>query len=160
MQGWVDLVGLLHTEMVWRRPKTVTHPGTNRARRALTSFIRRTPLTTTPRRQPTADCGSVEAWLFMNYTVRQKKRTAFLLWISFLICNVTWQNLVLLLLVNIIVDVTCLISGIYTNLCIFLCKKCDVVYVVNRGVNRRTSRHRLVFQFHYYAKFFTHAKIK
>ena len=32
------------------RPKTVTHPGTNRARRALTSFMRRTPLTTTPRR--------------------------------------------------------------------------------------------------------------
>jgi len=27
----------------------VTHPGTNRARRALTSFMRRTPLTTTPR---------------------------------------------------------------------------------------------------------------
>ena len=36
----------------YTRPKTVTHPGTNRARRALTSFIRRTPLTTTPRRQP------------------------------------------------------------------------------------------------------------
>jgi len=34
------------------RPKTVTHPSTNRARRALTSFMRRTPLTTTPRRQP------------------------------------------------------------------------------------------------------------
>ena len=34
----------------YTRPKTVTHPGTNRARRALTSFIRRTPLTTTPRR--------------------------------------------------------------------------------------------------------------
>ena len=33
------------------RPKTVTHPGTNRARRGLTSFMRRTPLTTTPRRQ-------------------------------------------------------------------------------------------------------------
>jgi len=39
MQGWVDQVGLLHT-----------HPGTNRARRALTSFMQRTPLTTTPRR--------------------------------------------------------------------------------------------------------------
>ena len=36
----------------YTRPKTVTHPCTNRARRALTSFIRRTPLTTTPRRQP------------------------------------------------------------------------------------------------------------
>ena len=33
----------------YTRPKTVTHPGTNRARRALTSFMRRTPLTTTPR---------------------------------------------------------------------------------------------------------------
>ena len=31
------------------RPETVTHPSTNRARRALTSFMRRTPLTTTPR---------------------------------------------------------------------------------------------------------------
>ena len=37
----------------YTRPKTVTHPGSNRARRALTSFMRRTPLTTTPRRQPT-----------------------------------------------------------------------------------------------------------
>jgi len=34
------------------RPRTVTHLGTNRARRGLTSFVRRTPLTTTPRRQP------------------------------------------------------------------------------------------------------------
>ena len=37
----------------YTRQKTVTRPGTNRARRALTSFMRRTPLTTTPRRQPT-----------------------------------------------------------------------------------------------------------
>ena len=36
----------------YTRPKTVTHPGTNRARRGLTSFMRRTPLTTAPRRQP------------------------------------------------------------------------------------------------------------
>ena len=43
--------------MVYTRPKTVTHPGTNRARRALTSFMRRTPLTTTPRRQPPMRCG-------------------------------------------------------------------------------------------------------
>jgi len=34
----------------YTRPKTVTHPSLNRARRALTSFKRRTPLTTTPRR--------------------------------------------------------------------------------------------------------------
>ena len=33
----------------YTHPKTVTHPGTNRTRRALTSFMRRTPLTTTPR---------------------------------------------------------------------------------------------------------------
>jgi len=50
MQGLVGLVGLLHTKMVYP-PKTVTRPGTHRARRALTSFMRRTPLTTTPRRQ-------------------------------------------------------------------------------------------------------------
>ena len=51
MQGCVDLVGFLR--MRWyTRPKTVTHPSTNRARRALTSFMRRTPLTTTPRRRP------------------------------------------------------------------------------------------------------------
>ena len=36
----------------YTRPKTITHPSTNRARRALTSFTRQTPLTTTPRRQP------------------------------------------------------------------------------------------------------------
>ena len=37
----------------YTRPKTVTHTGSNRARRALTSFMRRTPLTIMPRRQPT-----------------------------------------------------------------------------------------------------------
>jgi len=54
MQGWVDPVGLLHTEMVYHntRPKMVTHPGTNRARRVLTLFMQWTPLTTMPRRQP------------------------------------------------------------------------------------------------------------
>jgi len=35
--------------MVYTRPKTVTRPSSNRARRALTSFMQRTPLTTTPR---------------------------------------------------------------------------------------------------------------
>ena len=43
------------------RPKTVTHPGTNRARRALTSFMRRTPLTTTPR----LVCGSLWLTIFL-----------------------------------------------------------------------------------------------
>ena len=50
MHSWVDVVGLLHTETVYP-PKTVTHPSTNRARCALTSFMRRTLLSTTPRRQ-------------------------------------------------------------------------------------------------------------
>jgi len=39
----------------YTRPKMVTHPSTNRARRALTSFKRRTPLTITPRRQRGGD---------------------------------------------------------------------------------------------------------
>jgi len=39
MQGWVDLVGWLQPEIWYTRPKTVTHPSCNRARRALTSFI-------------------------------------------------------------------------------------------------------------------------
>jgi len=47
---------------------------------------------------------------------------------------------------TIIIDVTHLISEIYTNLRIFLCKKCDVgYYVINRGVYRRRSCDRLVF---------------
>ena len=33
-----------YTPRWYTRPKTVTHPGTNRARRALTSVMRRTPL--------------------------------------------------------------------------------------------------------------------
>jgi len=38
--------------MVYPPEDAVTYPSTNRARRALTSFTRQTPLTTTPRRQP------------------------------------------------------------------------------------------------------------
>ena len=45
MQGWVDLVGWWYT-----RPKSVTHPSTNRVQRRVTSFMRRTMLTTMPRR--------------------------------------------------------------------------------------------------------------
>ena len=45
------------------KAKTVTHPGTNRARRALTSFMRRTPLTTTPRRQHDAQHRAVKTSL-------------------------------------------------------------------------------------------------
>jgi len=56
---------------------------------------------------------------------RAEKGTTFLLWINLLIRNVIWQNLVLLLAMNIIVDVTYLTSGIYTIFRPFLCKKCD-----------------------------------
>jgi len=49
IQGWASLA--CYIPRWYSRPKTVTHPSTNRARRVLTSFMRRTPLTTTPRRQ-------------------------------------------------------------------------------------------------------------
>ena len=62
------------------------------------------------------------------YTVRHKKGTTFRLLIHLLACNAISQNLVLLLLVNIIVDVTYLISGIYTNFHTFLRRKCDIGY--------------------------------
>jgi len=68
---------------------------------------------------------------FAKYTVRQKKRIIFLLGINLLIRNVMWQKIVLLLLVSIIIDVTYLISGIYTDFHRLLCKKCDVGYYVN-----------------------------
>ena len=46
-------------------------------------------------------------------------------------CN----NLVLLLLIYIIISVTYLISGIYTNFRRLLCKECDVgYYVINYGL--------------------------
>ena len=36
---------------------------------------------------------------------------------------------------NTIINATYLISGIYTNFCTFICKKCDVgYYAINRGV--------------------------
>jgi len=57
------------------------------------------------------------------YTVRQKNGTTFLSWISLLIHSVIWQNLALLLLVNIIIDVTFSVSGIYTNFRRLLRKK-------------------------------------
>ena len=44
--------------------------------------------------------------------------------------HVIWQNLVLLLLTNIIIDVTYLISWIHTNFHRLLSKKCDVGYYV------------------------------
>jgi len=49
--------------------------------------------------------------------------------------NVIWQSLVLLLLMNIIIDVTYLISWIYINFRRLLRKKCGVgYYVINHGV--------------------------
>jgi len=43
VEGWVDLVGWLYTEIKCRflesNPDTVTHPSTNRAQRRLTSLI-------------------------------------------------------------------------------------------------------------------------
>ena len=74
-----------------------------------------------------------------------EKGTTFLLRINLLICNVIWQNLVLLLLMNIIMDATYLIYGICTNLCTLLCKKCDGYCVVNRGIYRIRSCYGLVF---------------
>ena len=47
MQRWVNLVGC-YTPSWYTRPKTVTHPSTNRAQCTVTSFMRRTTLATTP----------------------------------------------------------------------------------------------------------------
>jgi len=64
----------------------------------------------------------------------QKKGNTFLLLIYLLIRNVIWQSLVVLLLTNIIIDVTYLISGIYSNFYRLLYKKCDVgYYIINHG---------------------------
>ena len=52
-----------------------------------------------------------------------RKKSLFFFWINLLIRSVIWQNLVLLLLVNIFIDVTHLILGIYTNFCMLLCAK-------------------------------------
>jgi len=53
---------------------------------------------------------------------------------SFNTRNVIWLNLVVLLLINIIIYVTYLISGIYTNFHTFLWKKCDIGIVISHGV--------------------------
>ena len=53
---------------------------------------------------------------------------------------------------NIIIDVTCLICGIYTDFHRLLCKRCDVeYYVIKRGVMKlMTPGQCLSFQFNYY----------
>ena len=53
MQGWVDLVGWLHTVAVC--PPKDGHPSnTNRAQCTVTSFMRRTTLAIAPSRQPSS----------------------------------------------------------------------------------------------------------
>jgi len=63
----------------YTRPKTVTHPGTNRARRALTSSMRRTPLTTTPRRQPRCPSASVRVCLESGVLSNRLKESSWFL---------------------------------------------------------------------------------
>ena len=49
---------------------------------------------------------------------------------------------------NIIINVAYLISGIYTNFCTFLCRKCDVgYYAINHGVIDICSRRSCVIKF-------------
>ena len=63
----------------YTRPKTVTHPGTNRARRALTSFMRRTPLTATPRHLrtlTTRHCSLLHASTDISRRARSSKPAA------------------------------------------------------------------------------------
>ena len=73
--------------------------------------------------------------------------------INLLVCNVIRQNLVL---VNVIIDVTYFMSGIYSDFLTYLCGMQDY-----QSCNEVVD-YRLVFkfQFHYYTKFITHAKIK
>jgi len=70
---------------------------------------------------------------------------------------VKWLLLLLLLvLVNVIIDVTYFMSGIYSDFLTYLCGMQDY-----QSCNEVVD-YRLVFkfQFHYYTKFKTHAKIK
>jgi len=53
-------------------PLTVTHPSTNRARRGLTSFMQRTPLTTTPRRHVHSRCSVANRIVWVLLFVRVK----------------------------------------------------------------------------------------
>jgi len=53
----------LHTGVGYARPKTVTHPSTNRAQRRVTSFMRRTAL---PLRQATSRDRRVNIFVFIH----------------------------------------------------------------------------------------------
>ena len=50
VEGWVDLVDWLHTEIVYLSTDSQTHPGTNRVRRSTTTLIEANalPLSQTP----------------------------------------------------------------------------------------------------------------
>ena len=141
MQGWVDLVGLLHT-----RPKTVTHPCNNRARRALTSFMRWTPLTTTPRRQPIPSvllghcevCVSlyIESWAAANaHTPVKLSRQA-----CMLCCHLLWLNWTFSVLLHNLWALFFVYPIIYCIIIWFL-------YVLFRWLQKRTmgSRYLSVF---------------
>jgi len=54
-----------YTPRWYTRPQTVTHPSTIRARRRVTSFLRRMTLTTTPRHQPLSTLSFV--FIFIVY---------------------------------------------------------------------------------------------
>jgi len=67
-------------------------------------------------------CSTAYWWAYIHSEAERRNR---FLWINLLIRIVIWENLVPLLLMNIIIDVTFLICGIYTNFRRLLCKKCD-----------------------------------
>ena len=89
-------------------------------------------------------CQSTEGNTIPISTVKQKRNHFSFRNKSFSTqCNLTKFST--LVLMNIIIDLTYLISGIYTNFCRLLCKKCDVgYYVINHGVNE-IDYYRLVF---------------
>ena len=57
---------------------------------------------------------------------KEPRHFSFINRLHLLIRNLIGQNLALLLLENIIIDITCLISGIYSNFRRLLCKKCEI----------------------------------
>jgi len=66
-----------YTPRWYTHPKTVTHPSTIRARRGLTSFKRRTPLTSTPRRQRSRASPPTLALSLSDHTVAVRLRFNF-----------------------------------------------------------------------------------
>ena len=73
----------------------------------------------------------------------RKKGTTFLLWINLLTCNTILTKFTTLIVNEYyIVDVTYLISKIYTNFRTLLRRTCDVGYYI---INREIDDYRLVF---------------